>query len=72
MFCYALSGITVFGVVKSRGGGGGWVYWKVLFSLFDVYHRFFSVTQKKKILKFLGQDKGETREGLGPINAAIM
>ena len=56
--------------MKSRGDEG--VYWKVLFSLFDIYHRFFSVTKKKKILKFLGQDKGETREELGPINAAIM
>ena len=57
--------------MKSRGDGG--VYWKVLFSLFDIHHRFFSVTKKKKkILKFLGQDKGETREELGPINAAIM
>ena len=56
--------------MKSRGDGG--VYWKVLFSPFDIYHRFFSVTKKKKRLKFLGQDKGETREELGRINTAIM
>ena len=31
---------------------------------------FFIDEKKKKILKFLGQDKGEAREELGPINAA--
>ena len=54
------------------GGGDGGVYWKVLFSLFDIYHRFFFSDEKKGILKFLGQDKGETREEFGPINVALM
>ena len=46
------------------------MYWNVLLSLFDIIIDFSLTKKKKKILKFLGQDKGQTREELGPINAA--
>ena len=57
--------------MKSRGGGGG-VLEGFVFTFWCISSIFFSDEKKKKILKFLGQDKGETREGLGAINAAIM